>query len=74
MPGAQGLTLAPDYATSGEFYVCYTAAGTGDSTVTRYTVSANPLVADASSAHAVFHYPRPEFGHEGDSGPVQTLN
>ena len=29
--GAQGICLAPDYAMSGHFYVCSTAAGAGDS-------------------------------------------
>lgn len=43
--GLLGLAFAPDYATSGRFYVSYTAPGggsAGHSVISRFTVSANP--------------------------------
>lgn len=43
--GLLGLAFAPDYATSGRFYVSYTANGggaEGHSVISRFTVSANP--------------------------------
>src|SRR5262245_957164 len=63
--GAQGLGLAPAFATSHQFYLCFTAAGTRNSTVVRYTVSADPYVADATSLHPVLWFPHPDTGHSG---------
>lgn len=45
--GLLGLAFAPDYATSGRFYVNYTN-NSGDTVIARYTVSANPDVANTS--------------------------
>ena len=51
--GLLSLAFAPDYATSGHFYVDYTGAN-GDLHVVRYTRAANdPSVADAASARGV---------------------
>jgi glucose/arabinose dehydrogenase len=50
--GLLGLAFAPDYATSGHFYVYYTVGTTNQtrrSRVTRFTVSADPNVADSGS-------------------------
>jgi glucose/arabinose dehydrogenase len=46
--GLLGLAFAPDYASSGRFFVNFTNTN-GDTVVARFTRSANPLIADASS-------------------------
>jgi glucose/arabinose dehydrogenase len=43
--GLLGLAFAPDYETSGRFYVDYTNTS-GDTTIARYTVSSDPNVAN----------------------------
>jgi glucose/arabinose dehydrogenase len=50
--GLLGLAFHPSYASNGFFFVYFTAPN-GDLTVSRYTVSANPNVADAGSAHLI---------------------
>lgn len=44
--GLLGLAFDPNYATNGQFYVYYTGSGTNN--VARYTVSANPNVANTA--------------------------
>jgi glucose/arabinose dehydrogenase len=46
--GLLGMALAPDYATSGRFYVNFTNLN-GDTVVARFRRSSNPLVGDLSS-------------------------
>ncbi|MCF7561705.1 PQQ-dependent sugar dehydrogenase [Sabulilitoribacter multivorans] len=49
--GLLGLAFAPDYTTSGRFYVCYTdnsSTSQPNSIIARYTVSANPDIANTS--------------------------
>ena len=46
--GLLGLAFAPDYASSGRFFVNFTDRS-GDTVVARFRRSANPLVADAGS-------------------------
>ena len=46
--GLLGLAFAPDYASSGRFFVNFTDRS-GDTVVARFRRSANPLVADAAS-------------------------
>lgn len=46
--GLLGLAFAPDYATSGRFYVNYSDRTTGNTILARYTVSADPNVANTS--------------------------
>ena len=46
--GLLGLAFAPDYASSGRFYVNFTNTA-GDTVVARFTRSSDPLVANASS-------------------------
>ncbi|MCW3066160.1 MAG: glucose/sorbosone dehydrogenase-like protein, partial [Solirubrobacterales bacterium] len=50
--GLLSMAFAPDYATSGRFYVDYTAAGGGDIQVVEYR-RASADVADASSARPI---------------------
>ena len=54
--GLLGLAFHPSYASNGFSYVYYTAPN-GDITVERYTVSANPDVADEGSAHVILTAP-----------------
>jgi glucose/arabinose dehydrogenase len=62
--GLLGMAFAPDYATSGRFFVHYTAAG-GTTTIARYTVSANPNVAAPASAQIVLTAAQPASNHNG---------
>ena len=63
--GLLGLAFAPDYESSGLFYVYYTG-NDGDVTIARYSVSANPDVADANSGHVLFTVEHSTFGnHNG---------
>jgi hypothetical protein len=61
--GLLGLAFAPDYESSGDFYVYYTTAT--DSVVSRFQVSVDPDVADAGSEEVVLTVPRPNGGHNG---------
>ena len=67
--GLLGLAFAPDYATSGRFYVSYTnkhgplAAGT--SVIERYTVSGNTDVANAASGQRLLTLDDPYSNHNG---------
>jgi glucose/arabinose dehydrogenase len=48
--GLLGLAFAPDYASSGRFYVNFTNRdGNGNTVIARFLRSSNPLVANASS-------------------------
>ena len=57
--GLLSLAFAPDYATSGLFYIAYTEANTGDVRVDELHVSADPNVADPSSRRRVIVVPHP---------------
>jgi glucose/arabinose dehydrogenase len=46
--GLLGMAFDPNYATNGRFYVNYVETGTLDTKVARYTVSANPNVANTT--------------------------
>ncbi|MBW2542037.1 MAG: PQQ-dependent sugar dehydrogenase [Deltaproteobacteria bacterium] len=62
--GLLGLAFPADYATSGFFYVYYTSAGL-TSRVSRFQVSADPDVADASSELNFFSLAQPFNNHNG---------
>ncbi len=63
--GLLGLAFAPDYATSGRFYVNYTNRQ-GNTTIARYRVSAaDPNVADAASGEVLLTVPQPFANHNG---------
>jgi glucose/arabinose dehydrogenase len=47
--GLLGLAFDPSYATNGLFYIYYTSQPAGAVTISRYSVSANPNVADPNS-------------------------
>ena len=62
--GLFGLAFAPDYATSGSFYVYY--LNHADlSVVARYQVSANPNVASPASAQILLTVVQPGTDHDG---------
>ena len=71
--GLLGLTFDPDYATNGYFYVYYTfGSGNGTSRVSRFTVSADPNVADDTSEEVLYTQAQPYTNHNGgdlDFGP-----
>ena len=63
--GLLGLAFHPDYASNGYFFVDYTDAAGGDTQVVRYTVSADPNVADAGSAFPILSVAQPYENHNG---------
>ncbi len=65
--GEQGLlsiAFDPQYATNGRFYVDYTGVD-GATVVERYTVTADPNVADPGSAELILTVPQPAANHNG---------
>lgn len=61
--GLLGLAFAPDYAVSGEFYVYFTD-DQGDSVVSRFTVGADPDVADTTET-VILWVEQPASNHNG---------
>ena len=79
--GLLGLTFHPDYQTNGYFYVYYISdddgGGPADSLVVRYTVTADPEIADPASAQTVLLIPQPTSSHNGgwlEFGPNGLLH
>ncbi|MFO0554806.1 MAG: PQQ-dependent sugar dehydrogenase [Polyangiaceae bacterium] len=70
--GLLGLAFHPNYAQNGKFYLHYSAAGNGDSTVREFHVSADPLVADPNPGQLVFSHFTAEGNHNG--GAVEFGN
>jgi hypothetical protein len=62
--GLLSMAFAPDYATSGAFYVDYTD-NAGNTQVVEYHASANPDVADPASARTILSQDQPEPNHNG---------
>ena len=65
--GLLGLAFAPDYATSGKFYVSYVTTD-GQHKVDEYMVSADPNVADAGSARNIITIDHPDDGNDSHYG------
>ncbi|HUP51908.1 MAG TPA: PQQ-dependent sugar dehydrogenase, partial [Longimicrobiales bacterium] len=63
--GLLGLAFHPDYASSGHFFVNYTDADDASTEVVRYTVSADPDVADPDSDVTVISVDQPYTNHNG---------
>ncbi|MHB0915961.1 MAG: PQQ-dependent sugar dehydrogenase [Thermoleophilia bacterium] len=65
--GLIGLAFAPDFAASGEFYVHYNTATSGDSVVSRFTadIGAHPPRADPGSEAVLIEQPQPYSNHNG---------
>jgi len=62
--GLLGLAFHPNYAANGYFYVAYTPPG-GISVIKRYTVSADPDIADSASAATIVTFVFPQGNHVG---------
>jgi len=62
--GLLGLAFHPDYANNGYFYVNYTN-NSGVTIVRRYTVSANPDVADDTTNYNILRITQPQSNHNG---------
>ncbi|HWP65556.1 MAG TPA: PQQ-dependent sugar dehydrogenase [Candidatus Limnocylindria bacterium] len=62
--GLLGLAFHPNYAENGWFFVDYTA-GDGDTVIARYTVSADPNLADVSSGQVLLRIDQPYSNHNG---------
>lgn len=67
--GLLGLAFAPDFATSGYFYVNYTRDLGGQNLdrtrIARFKVSADPDVADASSEFVILEIEQDDWNHNG---------
>ncbi len=64
--GLLGMVFDPDYATNGWFYVYYiNGSGSGTSRVSRFTVTADPNVADPSSEEILYTLQQPYTNHNG---------
>ncbi|MFT5289536.1 MAG: glucose/arabinose dehydrogenase [Planctomycetota bacterium] len=64
--GLLGLAFDPNYAQTGLFYVHYTTgSGSGKSVVERYSVSADPDIANAASGTPVLEVVQPYTNHNG---------
>lgn len=62
--GLLGLAFHPNYENNGYFFVNYTRLN-GDTRIARYTVSADPNIADASSALEILTIDQPFGNHNG---------
>jgi glucose/arabinose dehydrogenase len=62
--GLLGLAFHPNYANNGQFFIYYTATDRAN-TVARYTVSADPNMADPNSAVVLFAIPDTRDNHNG---------
>lgn len=62
--GLLGLAFDPSYSSNGTFYVNHTDNG-GDTRILRFTTSADPDVADATSLEVVLEVPQPFDNHNG---------
>jgi glucose/arabinose dehydrogenase len=62
--GLLGLAFAPDYATSGRFFVHYNDRA-NNNRVSLFRVSGNPDQADPASESEVFAFPQPGVAHNG---------
>lgn len=80
--GLLGLTFHPEYQSNGFFYIYYTRDDDPsdppmESVLIRYTVSADPDIADAASAHTVLVIQQPNRSHNAgwlDFGPGGLLH
>lgn len=64
--GLLGLTFHPNYVSNGYFFVNYTNT-LGNTVIARYSVSANPNLADTSSGTIIFIVNQPFPNHNGGS-------
>jgi glucose/arabinose dehydrogenase len=65
--GLLGIAFHPEYEDNGRFFVAYTARPGGDNTVSEFTVSDDPAVADPGSERVLLAVPDPAANHNGGS-------
>jgi glucose/arabinose dehydrogenase len=71
--GLLGLAFHPDYETNGRFFIHYSAAGNGESTIVEYKRSeSDPNVADPVPVQTVLTHPTAQSNHNG--GAVEFGN
>ncbi len=70
--GLLGLAFHPEYETNGRFFIHYSNAGNGDSTVMEYARSSDPNVADPTPVQLVVQHYTDESNHNG--GAVEFGN
>ncbi|NJN14497.1 MAG: PQQ-dependent sugar dehydrogenase [Planctomycetes bacterium] len=63
--GLLGLAFHPDYATNGFFYVYYSASNPRRSVISRFSVTADPDVADSTSEVILLTFTQPFSNHNG---------
>jgi glucose/arabinose dehydrogenase len=63
--GLRNLCFDPDYATNGFFYVFYNQQATQAVIIARFSVSADPYLADPESEVVMKTIPHPDLGHNG---------
>ena len=64
--GLLGLVFHPDYASNGYFYVNYvTGSGNGTTRISRFSVTADPNVADPNSEVILYSIAQPYTNHNG---------
>lgn len=64
--GLLGLAFHPDYANNGHFFLNFTLPN-GNTQISRFSVSANPDIADANSRLDIIGYAQPFSNHNGGS-------
>lgn len=64
--GLLGIAFHPEYTNNGYFYLNYTN-NSGDTVISRYTVSTNPDIADNTSAFQILSIVQPYPNHNGGS-------
>ena len=64
--GLLGLAFHPNYATNGLFFVNYTDITTGNTIIARYSVSANPNIANTTGT-ILMNINQPASNHNGGS-------
>ncbi|MFM2135656.1 MAG: hypothetical protein RL021_1056 [Bacteroidota bacterium] len=73
--GLLGLAFAPDYASTGYFYVNYTARPSGHTRISRFRVNAtNPNLANASSEEILMTIYQPYSNHNGGCLAFSPVN
>ena len=68
--GFQGIAWAPDFETTGHFYVSYNSEPSGDTVIERYTAIPNPtfsdaVIADLFSDVEILRLGQPQSNHNG---------
>lgn len=63
--GLLGIAFPPGYSTKGYFYVNYTRASDGATTISRFRITGNPDIADPNSEEVILTIAQPFVNHNG---------